>query len=81
MGGADDSAPRAGCVASRAGSIEIMNPTGYKLLGYLVWHGGRWYVRRRYGGIARRVTAGTLVVVLIGGAAVAQRRGWIGEGS
>jgi hypothetical protein len=25
-----------------------MNSTGYKLLGYGVWHGGRWYLRRRY---------------------------------
>lgn len=22
---------------------------GYKVLGYVVWHGGKWYVRRRYG--------------------------------
>ena len=25
-----------------------MNSTGYKLLGYAAWHGGRWYLRRRY---------------------------------
>ena len=23
---------------------------GYKILGYAVWHGGKLYVRRRYGG-------------------------------
>ena len=26
-----------------------MNATGYKILGFLVWQGGRWYVRRSYG--------------------------------
>jgi hypothetical protein len=25
-----------------------MNGSAYKLLGYAVWHGGKWYVRRRY---------------------------------
>jgi hypothetical protein len=25
-----------------------MNGSVYKLLGYTVWHGGKWYVRRRY---------------------------------
>jgi hypothetical protein len=24
-----------------------MNGTGYKLLGYLVWQGGKWYLGRR----------------------------------
>jgi hypothetical protein len=23
---------------------------GYKILGYAVWHGGKWYAKRRYGG-------------------------------
>ncbi|HEV2945363.1 MAG TPA: hypothetical protein VGX26_09640 [Solirubrobacteraceae bacterium] len=25
-----------------------MNGSAYKLLGYAVWHGGKWYVQRRY---------------------------------
>jgi hypothetical protein len=25
-----------------------MNAKRYKLLGYLVWNGGKWYVRRAY---------------------------------
>ena len=25
-----------------------MNSTGYKLLGFAVWNGARWYVRRNY---------------------------------
>ena len=24
-----------------------MNGNGYKLLGYVVWRGGKWYLRRR----------------------------------
>jgi hypothetical protein len=24
-----------------------MNGTGYRILGYAVWHGGKWYLRRR----------------------------------
>jgi hypothetical protein len=24
-----------------------MNGNGYKLLGFLVWRGGKWYLRRR----------------------------------
>jgi hypothetical protein len=24
-----------------------MSGNGYKLLGYAVWHGGKWYLRRR----------------------------------
>lgn len=24
-----------------------MNGIGYKLLGYVVWRGGKWYLRRR----------------------------------
>jgi hypothetical protein len=30
------------------GSIPQMNGSAYKLLGYAVWRGGKWYVRRRY---------------------------------
>jgi len=29
------------------GSINRMNGTGYRILGYAVWHGGKWYVRQR----------------------------------
>jgi hypothetical protein len=48
---------------------------GYKVLGYLVWQGGKWYVRRRFQGTARKAAiAGLGGVVLIGGALVAQRR-------
>jgi hypothetical protein len=27
--------------------MVAMHGNGYKLLGYVVWHGGKWYLRRR----------------------------------
>jgi hypothetical protein len=47
---------------------------GYKVLGFAVWHGGRWYLRRRYGDRPRRVALGALVAAGIVAALVAQRR-------
>jgi hypothetical protein len=41
-----------------------ITPMGYKLLGYVVWHGGKWYARRRLRG-ARRTVAITAVVALV----------------
>ena len=43
---------------------------GYKLLGFVVWKGGRWYLRRRVGAAASRkgVAAGVVglaIVVLV----------------
>jgi hypothetical protein len=43
----------------------------YKLLGYAVWHGGKWYVRRRYAGAGRKAAVAALAGGLIfGGVAV-----------
>jgi hypothetical protein len=51
---------------------QMMNGSAYRLLGYAVWHGGKWYVRRRY--LDRlpsaRVAAVTGLVALATGAAV-----------
>ena len=50
---------------------------GYKVLGYIVWKGGKWFVRRRLGG-ARRVAlvgaGGTLAAAGVAGAAIAVAR-------
>ena len=37
---------------------------GYKMLGFVVWQGARWYARRRVSRMlpSRRVTAAALVV-------------------
>jgi hypothetical protein len=51
---------------------------GYKMLGFVVWHGAQWYVRRRMRNLvpSRRVAAGALVVSAVSiGALLAARRG------
>jgi hypothetical protein len=35
-----------------------MNGSAYKLLGYAVWHGGKWYLRRRLPSARVSVAAG-----------------------
>jgi len=40
---------------------------GYKLLGFTVWHGARWYVRRRFPGMRRKLAISGLAALLIGG--------------
>ena len=51
---------------------------GYKILGYAVWHGGKLYVKRRYGVLAsRRALAagvvGVAVVALVAKGAAGQK--------
>ena len=48
---------------------------GYRILGFTVWKGAKWFVRRRYGHLvpSRKVTAGVVVVLAVAGLAVA---GW-----
>ena len=38
---------------------------GYQVLGYAVWNGAKWYLRRRYGAIPRKVAAAGLVGLVI----------------
>jgi hypothetical protein len=50
------------------GSIAAM---GYKILGYVVWQGGKWYVRRRYPDAPRKLAMGGVAALLLAvGAAV-----------
>ena len=46
---------------------------GYKLLGFVVWQGGKRFLRKRYGWLipSRRVLTGALVVGAVGALAVA----------
>jgi hypothetical protein len=46
-----------------------MDGNRYKLLGYVVWQGGKWYLRRRLPSTRVLATA-TLAVLAGGGAAV-----------
>ncbi|MFL5816639.1 MAG: hypothetical protein ACJ76L_03465 [Conexibacter sp.] len=53
-----------------------MPGNSYKALGFLVWKGGVWYLKRRYG-LARRIGTGALaagMVAAAGAAVLAQRR-------
>jgi hypothetical protein len=45
---------------------------GYKVLGFVVWQGARFYLRRRYPGAGRKAAIAALAgSVIMGGAAVA----------
>jgi hypothetical protein len=35
---------------------------GYKILGFVVWNGGKWYLRRRLGVLASRKAAALGIV-------------------
>jgi hypothetical protein len=47
---------------------------GYKLLGYLVWQGGKWYARRRLRGARRTVVISAVVALVLVGALGASRQ-------
>ena len=54
-----------------------MSGTGYKVLGFVVFKGATWYVKRRYGATGKRVGAAALAltaVAVAGAIAIAQRR-------
>ena len=50
-----------------------MSGTGYKLLGFAVWNGGRWYLRRRVA-VRRVALKGLVAAGVLAGAAVLARR-------
>jgi hypothetical protein len=47
---------------------------GYKLLGFAVWQGGKWYVRRRFGGVRGKLIVAGLTGVAIAVVMAAQRQ-------
>jgi len=50
------------------------NRVGYQVLGFAVWTGAKWYLKRRYGPWPRRLALAALMAVGIGafGAAAAR---------
>jgi hypothetical protein len=49
-----------------------MNSTGYKILGFVVWQGGKWYVRRKGAQLLpSRRTAGVAATLAVAGVAAA----------
>jgi hypothetical protein len=59
---------------SDAGSIVSMSAARYRMLGYVVWQGGRWYLRKRLPG-ARRAALVSVAATggLIGATLLAKR--------
>ncbi len=51
-----------------------MGATGYRLLGMAVWHGGKWYLRRRAGAARALAKRGLLGGALLLALAVLARR-------
>jgi len=53
--------------------MKGVNGNGYKLLGYLAWQGGKWYLRRRLPS-PRTVALAGIAALSLGGAAAAAAR-------
>ena len=55
---------------------DTIRAVAYKMLGYVVWQGAKWYLRRRYRGAGRKVMIGGAAAAALAaaaGAIVAQR--------
>jgi len=53
-----------------------VNQNGYKILGYVVWRGGKWYLRRRLPSTRTVALAGFAgISVVVAGALFARRIG------
>jgi hypothetical protein len=50
-----------------------VNATAYKLLGFAVWNGGKWYLRRRVA-VRRVALKGALAAAGLAGAALLAKR-------
>ena len=46
---------------------------GYRLLGFMVWQGGKWYVRRRFAGAGRKLAVAGVSAAVLAGVVVAVR--------
>jgi hypothetical protein len=47
---------------------------GYKILGYAVWHGGKWYARRRVSEPKSKAAIVGVGALVLAGAALAGRQ-------
>ena len=47
---------------------------GYKLLGFVVWQGSKWYVRRRMSGARAKVAIAGVGAAVVAGLLVAGRQ-------
>jgi hypothetical protein len=51
-----------------------MRRLGFQILGYAVWSGGRWYLRRRYGDAPRKLALAGLVALALAALLLGGRR-------
>lgn len=51
-----------------------MSRVGYQALGFAVWKGAKWYVRRRFGEAPRKVATGGLVALALAALLLGARR-------
>jgi hypothetical protein len=47
---------------------------GYKLLGFVVWQGSKFYIRRRVDGTRAKVAVAGLTLAVVAGAVAASRQ-------
>ncbi len=47
---------------------------GYKILGFAVWQGSKWYLRRRLSGLGTKVALGAVSVAVVAGVVAAGRQ-------
>jgi hypothetical protein len=47
---------------------------GYKLLGFAVWQGSKWYMRRRMSGARAKLAIATVGAAVVAGVLVAGRQ-------
>jgi hypothetical protein len=47
---------------------------GYKILGFAVWQGGKWYLRRRFQGARRKAAIALLAGLVVAGGVAVQRQ-------
>ena len=52
---------------------------GYKVLGFLVWQGGKWYVRRRVSEPRAKLAIAGVSAAVVAGVLVASRRSAAGS--
>jgi hypothetical protein len=54
--------------------MSAMNGTRYKLVGFVVWQGGKWYLRKRTRSARKLLVGGAIAASALTGAAVAAKR-------
>jgi hypothetical protein len=47
---------------------------GYKLLGFVVWQGSKWYLRRRMSGVRAKVALAGVGAAVVAGVVIAGRQ-------